>query len=451
MTKDTPEGGDSDGRPRRRGSKSGSRRRGRRSRRRSSGGASPDQPDKSRAEAPRDGSASASADANKGTSDEGKRSRSRRRRRRKPGSSSGKKPKSDDQGPAQETAAPPPRRRRSKPSRPTLEPEEPDQLEERRPLRPEEFQFLRPTNTEIALLTADEPDYDWPDHEQLVNVVAVRFTQGGVIEEFDAADSIYDRGDQVIVETDKGLQLGEVVVASRRLMRTPSKINRVIRKMTPNDTRQERRNQDKVDEAFALCQQLANQYKLAMKVIGVDYLHGGNRAIFYFSAEGRVDFRQLVRELASQLHTRIEMRQVGVRDASRHVGGIGPCGQQLCCSSFLQRFAPVSIRMAKDQNLVLNPQKVSGVCGRLMCCLTYEQKGYEALRKGLPKAGKRVQLVDGRAAKIRDVDVLHRQLRVQLEDGSFIVVEADQIAPRSSKGGSQGPDKGKKKSKESSK
>lgn len=233
----------------------------------------------------------------------------------------------------------------------------------------------------------------------------------------------------MIVETEKGLQLGEVIVGSQRVMRAGNRFPRVIRIMNPNDSRQERRNQTKEEQAFSLCQELAGQFKLEMKLISVDYLHGGNRAIFYFSAEGRIDFRQLVRELASKLHTRIEMRQVGVRDASRHVGGVGPCGQQLCCSSFLQRFAPVSIRMAKDQNLVLNPQKVSGVCGRLMCCLTYEQNGYEILRKGLPKVGKRVRLEEGKYGKVRDVDVLRRRLRVQLEEGGFEVVSIDQVKP----------------------
>lgn len=271
------------------------------------------------------------------------------------------------------------------------------------------------------------PEYQLSENEQLFNIVTVRFTQSGLIEEFDAGDQLYDKNEHVIVETEKGLQLGDVVINSHLAMRTSERFPRVIRSMTTNDSRQEHRNQSKEQNAFKLCQQLSQDYKLDMKLICVDYLHGGNRAIFYFSAEGRIDFRQLVRELASKLHTRIEMRQVGVRDASRHIGGIGPCGQQLCCSSFLQRFAPVSIRMAKDQNLVLNPQKVSGVCGRLMCCLTYEQKGYEALRRGMPKLGKRVQLQDGRQGKVRDIDVLRRRIRLQLEDGGMEVVEVEQL------------------------
>lgn len=289
--------------------------------------------------------------------------------------------------------------------------------------------YLVKSDENVWNLEKDEPDYDWNERDRLTNVVRVRFMSGGLHEEFDAGHEVYARRDHVIVETDKGLQLGEVVVASRRVMKPASRLPRVIRRMTTNDKRQESRNQEQEETAFNLCQQLIGQFGLKMKLICVDYLHGGNRAIFYFTADGRVDFRQIVRELASQLHTRIEMRQVGVRDASRHIGGVGPCGKQLCCNSFLQRFAPVSIRMAKDQNLVLNPQKVSGVCGRLMCCLTYEQKGYESLRKGLPKTGKRVEVDGGRLGKVRDVDVLRQLVRVQLEDGTFEIFRAEDVAP----------------------
>ncbi len=302
---------------------------------------------------------------------------------------------------------------------------------------PDKAVFLAAALDDPARLVEDEPVYDWPPGEKVFNVVSVRFSHGGRVDEFDAGDQIYLRGEQVIVETDKGLQLGFVVFDSRLCMHRADRLPRVIRRMNDNDSRQEHRNQDKEAEAWTVCQELAQRYKLKMKLIAVDYLHGGNRAIFYFSADGRVDFRQLVRELASRLHTRIEMRQVGVRDASRYVGGLGPCGQCLCCSSFLQRFAPVSIRMAKDQNLVLNPQKVSGVCGRLMCCLTYEQKGYESLRKGMPKIGKRIHLASGEAVRVRDVDVLQQQVRVQLEDGSLKTVSRDEI--QSGAGGRSSP------------
>ncbi len=347
---------------------------------------------------------------------EGRRSRSRRRRRRRKGGA----------GPPAERAPSAGRQpQRGRQLRSTIDDDVFTEV-----ISPEKAIFLTSNDDDPRQLAEKAPEYGWADGEKLFNIVSIRFSHSGRIEDFDAAGQTYDRGDQVIVETDKGLQLGVVSTQSRMVMRPEGRLPRVIRGMNENDDRQERRNQGKEEQAWKLCQELAGKYRLAMKLIAVDYLHGGNRAIFYFSAEGRIDFRQLVRDLASRLHTRIEMRQVGVRDASRFVGGLGPCGQCLCCNSFLQRFAPVSIRMAKDQNLVLNPQKVSGICGRLMCCLTYEQKGYEMLRKGLPKTGKRIQLTSGETVRVRDVDVLRRLVRVQFEDGSMKVVAPDDIAQK---------------------
>ena len=331
-------------------------------------------------------------------------------------------------GPIVESTSPEPRGEADTPSQP-VEAEETLDLEPAALASPEHAVFLVPARDDPRQLEDDEPDYGWSDKEKLWNVVGVRFSHGGRVEDFDAGDDIYDRCEHVIVETDKGLQLGVVSTSSRLVMRRTERLPRVIRGVNDSDDRQDRRNRDKEEHAWKLCQELTRKYGLPLKLITVEYLHGGNRAVFYFSAEGRIDFRLLVRDLASRLHTRIEMRQVGVRDASRFIGGVGPCGKCLCCASFLSKFAPVSIRMAKDQNLVLNPQKVSGVCGRLMCCLTYEQKGYEALRKGLPKVGKRVLLTSGESGRIRDVDVLQRLVRVQLEDGSSKVVTADEVQP----------------------
>jgi cell fate regulator YaaT (PSP1 superfamily) len=186
-----------------------------------------------------------------------------------------------------------------------------------------------------------------------------------------------------------------------------------------NDMRQHDRNIDKENASYHLCKDRIEQLKLPMKLVKVEYLHGGNKAVFYFSAEGRIDFRELVRDLARRLHTRIEMRQIGVRDASRMLGGIGACGIQLCCSTYLREFQPVSIRMAKEQNLVLNPQKVSGVCGRLLCCLTYEDKTYREASKNMPKMGRLVTTPDGQG-RVRDRDVLNRRVRVQLEEENAI-------------------------------
>jgi cell fate regulator YaaT (PSP1 superfamily) len=175
-----------------------------------------------------------------------------------------------------------------------------------------------------------------------------------------------------------------------------------------------RRNKKREEEAFDICQKRIVERKLPMKLIQVAYLHGGNKAIFYFSAEGRVDFRALVRDLAQQLHVRIEMRQIGVRDESKMLGGVGICGQQLCCARFLRKFVPVSIKMAKNQNLALNPQKLSGLCGRLMCCLVFEDDLYRKLRKDMPKVGSTIDTPRG-AGKILSADILGRRIQVQLE------------------------------------
>jgi cell fate regulator YaaT (PSP1 superfamily) len=228
-----------------------------------------------------------------------------------------------------------------------------------------------------------------------------------------------DQGDKVVVETGRGLALGEVVVPARRRTMSENGLSRVIRKASSNDKRQHTRNIDKENAAYHMCKDRIDSLKLPMKLVKVEYLHGGNKAIFYFSAEGRIDFRELVRELARRLHTRIEMRQIGVRDASRMLGGIGACGIQLCCSTYLREFKPVSIRMAKEQNLVLNPQKVSGVCGRLLCCLTYEDKTYRDASKNMPKMGRRVVTPDGHG-RVRDRDVLKRRVRVQLDEENTI-------------------------------
>jgi cell fate regulator YaaT (PSP1 superfamily) len=191
-------------------------------------------------------------------------------------------------------------------------------------------------------------------------------------------------------------------------------MRRVIRRVGPEDLLLMRRNKKREEEAFDICQKRIAERKLPMKLIQVAYLHGGNKAIFYFSAEGRVDFRALVRDLAQQLHVRIEMRQIGVRDESKMLGGVGICGQQLCCARFLRKFVPVSIKMAKNQNLALNPQKLSGLCGRLMCCLVFEDDLYKKLKKDLPKVGSTIETPRGEG-KVLNTDILGRRIQVQLE------------------------------------
>jgi cell fate regulator YaaT (PSP1 superfamily) len=203
-----------------------------------------------------------------------------------------------------------------------------------------------------------------------------------------------------------------MIATARRWVKSKN-LPRIIRRASTNDSRQKDRNRHKELEALTACQNQIASLRLPMKLIEVDYLHGGNKAVFYFASEGRVDFRDIVRELARQLHVRVEMRQVGIRDAARMIGGIGTCGQQLCCNRYIREFGPVSIRMAKDQDLVLNPEKVSGICGRLMCCLAYEEQAYRESARGMPRIGKRVMTPDGEG-RVRDRDILRRRVRVQV-------------------------------------
>ncbi len=279
----------------------------------------------------------------------------------------------------------------------------------------DQLTFLKSTKIDEDALLDDFPESDLSETDTLMDVVGVKLHSAGPVILFDCQDMYLDQGDEVVVETGWGLALGQVLVPARRRMVGEEQLPRVIRKATSNDRRQQNRNQDRQDAAFRLCKDRIERLGLPMKLIKVEYLHGGNKAIFYFSADGRIDFRELVRDLARRLHTRIEMRQIGVRDASRMLGGVGTCGCQLCCNLYLRQFQPVSIRMAKDQNLVLNPQKVSGICGRLLCCLTYEDQAYREAAKGLPRVGRRVKTPDG-LGRIRDRDVLQGIVRVQLEN-----------------------------------
>ncbi len=276
----------------------------------------------------------------------------------------------------------------------------------------EKLVFLKPQETEENTLLEDFPDYDFKDGT-LMDLVEVKLHSSGSLALYDCQDMILEKDDIVIVETGRGLALGKVVVPTTRRKAKRDKLSRVIRKGTSNDMRQRDRNLVKEEAAYDLCKESIERFKLAMKLIRVDYLHGGNKAVFYFSADGRVDFRDLVRELARRLHIRVEMRQIGVRDASRLLGGLGACGLRLCCNRHIREFAPVSIRMAKDQDLVLNPEKVSGLCGRLMCCLAYEDGVYREEAKTMPRVGRRVMTPKGEG-RIRDRDVLKRVVRVHI-------------------------------------
>jgi len=209
-----------------------------------------------------------------------------------------------------------------------------------------------------------------------MEAVGVRFKKAGKIYYFDPGFLTLKPGDAVVVETARGVEFGSVVTGPVEVAAEPGELKPVLRKATEEDIRQALANKEKERQAFRICQEKILAHGLPMKLIGVDYTLDGSKIVFYFTAEGRVDFRQLVRDLASVFKTRIELRQVGVRDEAKMLGGIGPCGRELCCGTWLCEFAPVSIRMAKGQNLVLNPTKISGICGRLMCCLRYEALNY---------------------------------------------------------------------------
>lgn len=232
-------------------------------------------------------------------------------------------------------------------------------------------------------------------------------------------------GDRVVAETERGPGVGVVVwdgmegggvFGGADFGETPK---RILRKATEKDLEAERDRRELERRAFALCCEKERQYRLGLNLVAVHYFYDRSKAVFYFTADGRIDFRELVKDLARSLNTRIEMRQIGVRDKAKLVGGMGSCGRELCCKSFLRDFEPVSVRMAKDQNLSLNPSKISGVCGRLMCCLTYEHEVYKDLSRDLPKLGKKVETSEG-PGKVTRQNPLEGTVVVQLEDGREI-------------------------------
>ena len=250
----------------------------------------------------------------------------------------------------------------------------------------------------------------------MVTVVGVRFKKAGKIYYFDPSDLQILKGNNVIVETARGIEFGECVSAPKEVSEEQivAPLKGVIRKATELDEEKYKENKEKEITAFETCTLKIEQHNLVMKLIDVEYTFDNNKIIFYFTADGRIDFRELVKDLASVFRTRIELRQIGVRDEAKMVGGIGPCGRAMCCSTFLGDFAPVSIKMAKEQNLSLNPTKISGICGRLMCCLNYEQETYEDIRKRLPKKGSIVETELGRGEVIAN-SIVKESVKVKLK------------------------------------
>jgi len=254
----------------------------------------------------------------------------------------------------------------------------------------------------------------------MVTVVGVRFKRAGKIYYFSPAGLDIKKFDKVIVETARGVEFGECVIAPKQIGEDKiiSPLKNVIRIASEEDIIKNNENKQKEKEAFEVCMSKIEEHQLNMKLIDVEYTFDNNKVIFYFTADGRVDFRELVKDLASIFRTRIELRQIGVRDEAKMIGGLGPCGRAMCCSSFLGDFAPVSIKMAKEQSLSLNPTKISGICGRLMCCLNYEQEAYEGIRKRLPRIGAVVNTPSGKGEVVAN-NVIKESVKVKVKVGDI--------------------------------
>ncbi len=278
----------------------------------------------------------------------------------------------------------------------------------------------------------------------MAKIVKIQFQTAGRLYDFRTGDLDITIEERVIVETERGKSIGLVVKGPFEIddRDVPEGLKTVLRKAVPEDLESAARHRAKEKDAFDLCLRRIRERGMEMKLVKVEYLFDGSKAIFYFTADGRIDFRELVKDLAHAFHTRIEMRQIGVRDEAGMVGGLGICGRELCCSSFLREFEPVSVKMAKEQNLALNPTKISGQCGRLLCCLAYEFETYCTLRKCLPKCGKRVSCgsVEGEVVKL---NILDGTVTVKTDDNHEVIVRGDEVKVEST------PERPKKPAKDS--
>lgn len=248
---------------------------------------------------------------------------------------------------------------------------------------------------------------------------------------YDPEDLPLVPGDEVVVPAQRGVELGTVASAVREAGEDEfaEPLKKVMRRATARDRQRRRESVERQEEAFRTCRRMIQKHKLPMKLVEVDHVFDGSSIVFYFTAEGRVDFRELVKDLASTLRARIELRQVGVRDEAKMIGGLGPCGRDLCCSLFLSDFNPVSIKMAKEQDLPLNPSKISGICGRLMCCLKYEVEAYEEFNETAPALGTEVELDDG-VGRIIGYQIPCRRVVVEMENGAKVPVALDDVLER---------------------
>lgn len=255
----------------------------------------------------------------------------------------------------------------------------------------------------------------------MTEIISVKFKENGRAYSFDPAGIKAEQGEYVIVETQNGIEIGTVSTANHEVPKEAivKPLKKVIRKATEKDMARREDNKRKEKEAFEICEELILAHKLDMKLVEVEYSFDANKIVFFFTSDGRVDFRELVKDLASRFHTRIELRQIGVRDEAKMLGGLGICGRPYCCKQFLSDFQPVSIKMAKEQGLSLNPTKISGSCGRLMCCLKYEQDAYEYLNSLTPSVGSTVKTPEGNATVV-DVNLITGYLTVRLTDSDSL-------------------------------
>ena len=272
-------------------------------------------------------------------------------------------------------------------------------------------------NTEnIENIETVETAEDAQSAPESAEVIGVRFKEVGKIYYFDPDNIKFTLGQKVIVETSRGVECGEVAMANRIISdeNIVKPLKKVMRPATAEDLKTVEENAEREKQAFEVCAQKIAEHNLEMKLVDVEYTFDNNKILFYFTADGRVDFRELVKDLAAVFRTRIELRQIGVRDEAKMLGGIGVCGRPFCCSAFLGEFQPVSIKMAKEQNLSLNPTKISGICGRLMCCLKYEQEAYESLIRITPRVGANVSTPEGRGV-VQETNLLTGSMKIILD------------------------------------
>jgi cell fate regulator YaaT (PSP1 superfamily) len=262
----------------------------------------------------------------------------------------------------------------------------------------------------------------------MTRIVPLKFQEAGRQYDFNALAFELKPGDKVIVETDRGRAMATVVVEPHEVEeeKTPEGLKSILRIATEEDLAMAEANAAREDDAYRYCLERIKVRQMEMKLVRAEYAFDGSKIIFYFTADGRIDFRELVKDLAHHFHTRIEMRQIGVRDEAKLVGGLGICGRELCCCSFLTQFSPVSVKMAKEQGLALNPTKISGQCGRLLCCLGYEFETYAKLKKGLPKCGKKISWQE-RECEVTNVDILRQQVTLRDREGSCCCITLEEL------------------------